>query len=184
MYQRFTPQGRPIARTPESVEEPATTEEPLVKSDNLLLAEQLAEELLQSMKASHIFSATGVTPSTLRNLAAGKASRVSKKVLFALQRLMNQLRDPAPAPAPAPLPIPESLPAATAVDPPPAAVDSGTPPVLPDLSTLSELGFPELDLLPVSEFIDSDRVLEEIAADEARLAQLVRFRDLAAALYT
>ena len=94
MPTRFIAHGRVIVREDEVTDDAAARDLLFEKSDNLKLAEKLAAELLLEMKPSDLFTATGITPFTVRNLASGKATRVSKKVLFALQRCMNRLHEP------------------------------------------------------------------------------------------
>jgi len=62
------------------------------KSDNLLLVERLLGELLQEVDISEISDGAGVSVWTLRNLARGKSTRVTRQVLFAVQGLYNRWR--------------------------------------------------------------------------------------------
>ena len=125
---------------------------------------------------SDIVARSGVMPSTVRNLASGNAVRVSKKVLFALQRCVNHMQEPLPHPAER---ITEQ--AAAAVEPrameAPASIPAaGIPPELALLS--GEVDFPAVTFLDASAFLDLDGIAAAIQESEHRLLRLRKLKDL------
>ena len=73
------------------------------KGDNLILVESIVRELLRGMSAAALAKAAEGNVITVRKIAKGDSKRVSKKVLFAIQKFSNRHRtSDAEAPAPAP----------------------------------------------------------------------------------
>ncbi|MBL0177116.1 MAG: hypothetical protein IPP94_18005 [Ignavibacteria bacterium] len=72
------------------------------KGDNLILVENIVRELLRGMSAAALAKAAEVNVITVRKIAKGDSKRVSKKVLFAIQKFSNRHRTAdAEAPVPA-----------------------------------------------------------------------------------
>ncbi len=181
MFANFVPLGRFVVRPPdppeeEEVEDVQEERMPVEKSDNLLLAEKLARELLASLRMSDIVARSGVMPSTVRNLASGNAVRVSKKVLFALQRCVNHMHEPlSRATKP-------SVQQEAAVEPPrptalPSAVEAAGR-AQPPGNVSDQADFPSLTFLDASAFLDLEGIASAIRESENRLVRLRRLRDL------